>query len=150
MKLLPVIGTTLLLSVASLNFAASLTSLKKSEAMGTLRDKTMTTISAAALNGKIIPNSFTGYFGKDGKMNGGFVNKPEDAPQNDQGTWKVREDGKVCVVWEHWFNSKEQCVYLYKLSNGLLIINTDRGFESLVLTADLKTGNHTQTQTQTQ
>jgi len=141
MKLLPMIGTSVLLALSTLNYASTISSLNKSEAMNTLGDRTMTTISAATLNGKVIPNSFTGYFAKDGTMNGGFVNKPDDAPQTDKGTWKVSNDGKVCVTWEQWFNGKEQCVYLYQLTNGLLIINTDKGFESLVLKDDLKDGN---------
>jgi hypothetical protein len=132
-----------MLSVSSINFAASISSMNKSEVMAALRDKTMTTISAATLNGKVIPNSFTGFFGKDGKMNGGFANKPEDAPQNDKGTWQVKDNGEVCVHWEQWFNGKERCVYFYKLSNALLIINTDKNFESLILNTDLKSGNQT-------
>lgn len=141
MKKLPIAYAALMLSVSSISFANSISSMDKSDVKAALSDKTMTTISAASLNGKVIPNSFTGYFGKDGKMNGSFANKPEDAPQSDKGTWEVKGDGKVCVHWEQWFNGKEQCVYFYKLSNALLIINTDKGFESLILNDDLKSGN---------
>ncbi len=131
-----------LLSVSSISFAAPLSPLNKSAATNELSDKTITTIAAATLDGKIISDSFTGYFGKDGKMNGKFANKPADGPQTDQGTWKVKTDGKVCVTWDHWMEGKEKCVNFYKLSNALLIVNMSNGFESLVLNDDIKSGNH--------
>lgn len=144
MKRLLIANAVLMLSVSSMSFATSVSSMDKSAVMDALGDKTITTISAATLNGKVIPDSFIGYFNKDGKMHGKFAKKPpEGAPQNDKGTWMVKADGQVCVTWEKWFHGKEQCVYFYKLSNALLITNTDNGFESLVLDADIKSGNHT-------
>jgi hypothetical protein len=131
----------LLLPLTSISFAMSLTPLNRSAATSEIADKTMTTISAATLDGKVIADSFTGYFGKDGKMMGKFANAPTDGPQSDQGTWLVKSDGKVCVTWQHWNNAKEKCVALYKLSNALLIVNASNGFESLVLASDLKPGN---------
>src|SRR5579872_3053267 len=89
----------LFLSLSSFSFAASLSTMDKSAATAELTDKTITTISAATLNGKIISDSFTGYFSKDGKTTGKFANKPGDGPQADQGSWKVKSDGKVCVTW---------------------------------------------------
>lgn len=130
-----------LLSLSSMSFAATLSPMNQSESTSVLSDKTITTISAATLDGKIISDSFTGYFGKDGKMKGHFVNKPANGPQADQGTWKVKSDGKVCVTWEHWQNGKEKCVDFYKLSNAILIVNMDQGFESLVLNSDIKSGD---------
>lgn len=129
-----------LLSTSSISFAAP-SLMNKLAAMNELSDKTITTISAATLDGKVISDSFTGYFGKDGKMNGKFATKPANGPQTDQGTWKVKADGKVCITWEHWNEGKEKCVNFYKLSNALLIVNMSNGFESLVLNDDMKTGN---------
>lgn len=149
MKLLHIANAALLLSVSSINYAASINSLNKSQVMSAIGDKTMTTISASTLNGKVITDSFTGYFGKDGKMNGSFANKPDNAPQSDKGTWKVKNTGEVCVKWEQWDEGKEHCVYIYKLSNALLITGTDKAFESVVLNTDLKPGNQTNTQNQT-
>jgi hypothetical protein len=130
-----------LLSVSSLSFAASLSSMSKSEVTEALSDKTITTISAATLNGKVLANSFTGYFGKDGKMNGGFAKPTEGAPQTDKGTWQVKEDGNICMVWEHWFDAKDDCVYFFKLSNGILVVGADQNFESVILNSDIKSGN---------
>ncbi|HSW69739.1 MAG TPA: hypothetical protein VLI69_06275 [Gammaproteobacteria bacterium] len=130
-----------LFSLSPISFAESLTPMNKSAATMELSDKTITTISAATLDGKVISDSFTGYFGKDGKMTGKFANKPAEGPQNDQGSWKVQSDGKVCVTWDHWNNAKEKCVSFYKLNNALLIVNASNGFESLILNTDMKSGN---------
>ncbi|HSW76797.1 MAG TPA: hypothetical protein VLG50_07115, partial [Candidatus Saccharimonadales bacterium] len=126
--------SAILLSASSVCFSAPLSTMNKSATSAALTDKTITTISAATLNRKIISDSFTGYFGKDGKMKGTFANKPADSPQTDQGTWKINSDGKVCVTWEHWNDGKQYCVVFYKLNNALLIVNAaNNDFESLVL-----------------
>lgn len=132
-----------LLSIASCSFATSISSMSQSEVMDALSDKTITTISAATLNGKVLPNNFTGYFGKDGKMSGGFAKHTEGAPQNDKGTWLVKDDGGVCMTWEQWFHGKEECVYFYKLNNGFLIVGADQNFESVILNSEIKSGNQT-------
>jgi len=129
-------------SISSVCFAApSLVSMNKSQAIKELSNKTITTISAVTLNGKIIPDSFTGYFSKDGKMNGKLATQPADNPQADQGRWMVKSNGMVCITWDHWNNGKEKCVNFYKLSNALLIMNADHGFESLVLDNEIQSGN---------
>lgn len=131
-----------ILFLSTSSFAVSLTPLDKSAATAELSGKTITTISAATLDGKVISDSFTGYFSQDGKVKGKFVKKPAEGPVADEGTWKVNDDGKVCVTWSHWNHAQEKCVDFYKLANALLIVNGDNGFESLVLTRDIKSGNH--------
>ncbi len=130
-----------LLSISTIGFAASLSPMNKATATSELTDKTITTISAVTLNGKVISDTFTGYFGKDGKMNGKLASKPADGPQTDQGSWKITADGKVCVTWQSWNNGQEKCVSFYKLSNALLIVNANNGFESLALDNDIQSGN---------
>jgi hypothetical protein len=131
-----------LASVSSVSFAApNLVSMTKPQAMKELSDKTITTISAVTLDGKVISDSFTGYFSKDGKMSGKMATKPADGPQADQGTWMVKANGMVCITWEHWNNAKEKCVDFFKLNNALLITNADHGFESLVLDSGIQSGN---------
>lgn len=138
-KCLILAGISLL--VPSLCFAASLNSMKKAEVTKAIADKTFTTISAATLNDKVIKNSFTGYFSKDGKASGSFEMKPDNDPQSDTGTWNVNSDGKLCYKWDHWDSGKEKCVAVYKLSNGLLVINDEKGFESMILSDQIKSGN---------
>lgn len=136
---LALIGTLLL--APSLCMAGTLNSLKKDEVTSAFSDKTITTISAATLNGKIIKNSFTGYFSKDGKAVGSFETKPDNEQQTDTGTWKVNSDGLFCYQWDHWDANKEKCLSVYKLNNGLLVINDQGGFESMILADQIKSGN---------
>lgn len=137
------LSSVVLLSVSTFSLAASISSMSQSEVRDVLSDKTITTISAATLNGKVLPNSFTGYFSKDGKMHGRFAKKTEGAPEGDKGTWQVKDDGSVCMTWGQWFNGKEECVSFYKLSNGVLVIGADQNFESFILNSEIKSGNHT-------
>lgn len=139
MKKLLVLSAALL-TFSSISFAASITSMTSDQAKQALSDKTVTTIPAATMGDKIIDNSFTGYFNKDGTVQGSFANKPSDTTQNDKGTWKVKSNGLVCVKWDNWENAKERCVTFYKLKNALLVIGPN-GFETLFLTKDIKSGN---------
>lgn len=129
------------LSASQFSYAASLSSMNKSQASSTFTDKTITTLSAATLNGKVIQDSFSGYFGKDGKMNGKFSSKPADTPQADEGTWLTKSNGQVCFTWTHWNEGKERCVTLYKLNNAVLIIGPDNVFETLIMNDNIKSGN---------
>lgn len=110
-------------------------------AASSISDKTITTISAATLNGRVIPDQFIGYFSKDGKITGKFMTKPNDAPQNDTGAWKVENNGKLCFKWNNWDANKEKCVSFYRLDNAVLVVNENNGFESLILKNDIKSGN---------
>lgn len=111
-----------LLLVPSLSFAGTLTSLKQDEVTNVFSDKTITTISAATLNGKVINNSFTGYFSKDGKAKGSFDKKPDNDPQTDTGTWKADSNGNFCYKWDHWDGAKEECVSIYKLRDRKSVV----------------------------
>lgn len=134
-------GISLLLLVSPIALAATLDSMSKDDVTSTFSDKTFSTISAATLNGNVIDNKFTGYFSKDGKTTGKFDKKPDNGPQNDTGVWRVNDDGAMCFKWDHWDSNTERCVNLYKLQNGVLVVNTDNGFETMILNKDMKSGN---------
>lgn len=139
-KYLAIAGALLL--APSLCFAGnSMNAMSKDDVNNAFADKTITTISASTLNGKVMNNTFTGYFSKDGKAMGSFGTKPDNDPQTDTGTWKVNSDGMFCYKWDHWDAGKEKCVALYKLKNGILVINSDGGFESMILSEQMKSGN---------
>jgi hypothetical protein len=127
--------------IPALASAGTLKSMDKDEVTTTFKDKTITTISAATLNNEVISDSFSGYFANDGKMLGKFASQPKDQPQDDTGTWNVNSEGKLCYKWDHWNSGKDKCAAIYKLSNGLLVINDQNGFESFILSANLKSGN---------
>lgn len=125
----------------SLALASNLKSMTKNEVNSAFTDKTFSTISAVTLDGKIISDSFTGYISKDGTMMGKLAKKSNGEPQDDKGTWQVKDDGMFCFKWEHWNNMKEKCITMYNLENAYLIVNAQNGFETVVLKKDMVTGN---------
>ncbi len=140
MKKLALIFFVLSLS-SSLGYAATLQSMSKAEITQALEDKTIVTIPVVTLHGNLVSNTASIYFGKDGLLVGQFANKPDNDPQNDQGTWQAKANGQVCVNWKVWTNGKETCVYTYKLANGLIFINTNHKFESMALSNNIQSGN---------
>lgn len=129
-----------LLAFSSASIASSLTSMSSGQVKQTLADKTITTIPATTMGNQIIDNSFTGYFNQDGTVQGSFATKPSDTTQTDKGTWKIQSNGAMCVKWDNWENAQERCLTLYKLKNALLIVGP-YGFETLILSKDIKSGN---------
>ena len=142
MKKSYLLSAVVLLSLSTATFGATLKSLNKAEATKELEGNTITTVALATINDNLVTNAFTGYFGKDGKMQGQFANAPENQPQKDQGTWTVKADGTTCSNWDQWNNKQPVCFSVYKLSNGLLFINSEnKKFLSLVLQENIKPGN---------
>jgi len=140
MKKLLTLG--ILLSMSSLACAASMQSLDKSQVTKAMEDKTITTISLTTLNDQMMNNAFTGYFNKNGQIQGKFATKPDNDPQTDDGKWEVKSDGTLCVTWQHWQQSKPICVSLYHLKNGYVFVNNStKKIETIVLDSDVKTGN---------
>ncbi len=135
------ITTAILLASSSLSYAASLQSMDKTLITKALEDKTITTVPLVTLHNSLIANTVSVYFGKKGQLLGQFTNKPDNDPQNDQGTWQVKADGQVCVSWKVWTNNNPICVYAYKLANSLVFVNTSNKFESMVLSDGIKSGN---------
>lgn len=142
MKKLPIFASVLLLSFCGVALATSLQSLTKAQVVATIQNKTVTTIPLVTLEGKMINNTFTGYFDKNGQIQGQMENKPEGGPQTDQGQWTTKADGTLCATWQHWDQSKPICVSVFKLKNGLLFLNKDnKRLETIILDQNIKTGN---------
>lgn len=143
MKKISIILLAAVFTICSFAFAATnFKPMTKAEATQAFNDKTITTISWANLNGKLVQNSFTGYFGPDGKAMGHFANQPENnVPQDDQGTWLVKSDGTVCATWQHWFNGKELCVHIYNAKNSLVLIGVDGSLNTLIMSDQIQSGN---------
>lgn len=142
MKKLSLVATALLFSLSNLTFAASIHSLNQAEMTKIFQDKTATTISLATSNGKLIENAFSGYFAKDGKVQGQFASKLDNDPQSDTGNWAVKPDGSLCVIWQHWTHSKPICVAGYQLENGVVLVNKEtNNLETVILDENIKAGN---------
>lgn len=134
--------SAVLLVTSTMVFASSLQSLNKAQVIKTLQGKTITTIPLITLDHQMVTNTFTGYFDKNGQIQGQLSSKPENAPQNDQGVWTVKSDGKLCNTWKNWDQGKPICVTMYKLNNGILFINEDKKLETLILNENIVDGNH--------
>lgn len=115
--------------------------LDQSKAKSALENKTITTIPLTTLNGKTQDNVFTGFLGKDGKTKGSFTPAPANQPQTDEGTWMVKDDGKLCMTWDHWNDAKQFCMTLYKTKNSIIFINEKDKLESVVMLDKVRTGN---------
>jgi hypothetical protein len=142
MKKLALLASATLL-VSTFSFAQTLHSLDKDQVTKALQGNTIKTIPLVTLNNKLIENSMTGYFDQDGKIHGQLSNKPAGEPQADEGNWQVQADGTLCATWQHWNNKQPICVTVYKLTNGLLLVNKEsEKFESLILQDSIKSGKH--------
>lgn len=138
MKKNSVLFAALIFAFSSVSFADSLHSLNKDQVTKMFSDHTFTTIAMTTLNGDVLKNTFTGYWAKDGKVKGSFANKPENDPQNDEGSWVVKKDGALCVTWSHWDNGKQICVHAYETKNAVIFVNAVGKLETAVMIDDIK------------
>lgn len=136
-----IISSAVLLAISSACMANSMQSLDQQKVKSLFEDKTITTIALTTLNGQTQNNIFTGYFGKDGKATGSFAPAPTNQPQADQGTWSVKNNGQLCMTWQHWNDAKEFCMAVYKTNNSVIFMNQSNKLESVVLIDDIKSGN---------
>jgi hypothetical protein len=142
MKMTSLIYTAALLTVASSSFAMTQQSLNQYQTTHMLQNKTITTVSLVTINKKLVTNSLTAYFDKNGTITGKLSEKPSDSVQNDQGKWTAKPNGTLCVTWEQWNNHEPICVSVFNLNNTILFVNTsNNNFESMVLKTDIRTGN---------
>lgn len=142
MKNSQILSAVAIAVLSSVSFAATINSLNKNELNQFLADKTITSVPVITMNNQLTPNTFMGYFAKDGTINGKLVTQPDNGPQADAGKWNIESNGNLCVTWQHWNNNKPICVSAYKVANGLMLVNTEsHDFETLLLSADIKSGN---------
>lgn len=142
MKKSVMLVSIVLLSLSAFAFGASMQSLSKAQTTQQIAGKTITTIPLITLNDQLIANSFTGFFDKNGQMKGQLASKPDNDPQTDEGKWIVKPDGTLCATWQHWHQNKPICVSIYKLTNGMLLVNQhNKKIETLILKENIKDGN---------
>lgn len=142
MKKVLILSALACAAISTTGYCAALSSLSKTQVTNTMTDKTVTSIPLITMDNQLINNTFTGYFSKDGKLTGQLANKPDNGPQTDTGTWKVDGNGTLCATWDHWNSNSPICVSVFKVNNGLLLVNAkNHRFETMLLGTDMKTGN---------
>lgn len=60
------------------------------------------------------------FYGTDGTLVGkvgrtfAAARSAEDPSVKDVGTWRIAEDGTLCLRWAHWLNGAESCLRVYR------------------------------------
>lgn len=122
-----------LVATSSLSFGATLNAINPDQFKQAFVGKTFTSVSNA---------SVTVYMGDKGKIQGKSAAKPASAPQTDQGTYNIKDDGLVCITWQHWFNGKEECIYAYNTQNVYIMVDNHNTFHFVIMKSAIETGNH--------
>lgn len=134
-----------LITMCPLCFGATLNSINRDQFKEAFVDKTFTAISTSELNGKEINNRVTVYVGNKGKIKGKFSDKPANSVQIDQGVYKIKDDGMICITWQHWFNAKEECVYAYNTQNSYIMVDNNNIFHFSIMKFAIKSGDNLKT-----
>jgi hypothetical protein len=129
----------------SLSLGATLSSINQDQFIKSFVGKTFsakTSISTTQLNGKEIDNSVTVYMDNKGTIQGKYTHKPAHAPQTDQGVYSIKDDGMICMTWQHWFNGKEECVYAYDTQNAYVMVDNNHIFHFSIMKFAIKPGDN--------
>lgn len=118
------------MTMSSAGFAATLTSMSKSQLEQAFVNKTVTSVSSARLNGTVVDNTFMATLDAQGHITGKFVNKPDNAPQTDTGVYKIADNGTMYVTWKNWEGAKELCVNFYETKNAYIAIGCNNEFHT--------------------
>ena len=129
-----------LVITSSLSFGATLNSINQDQCKQAFVGKTFTSVSTAQPNGK--NNSVIVYMDDKGKIQGKFADKPANAPQTDQGIYSIKEDGLICITWQHWFKGKEEHVYAYNTQNDYIMVDNNNIFHLVIMKSAIEPGNH--------
>lgn len=129
--------------------AVTMTSMTKEQVAQTFNGKTLVTIPLSTIENKLVADSITIYFDQSGKATGHITVKQDNVSQDDQGKWQVKDDGALCITWEHWTSNQPFCDYVYNANNSVIFINGTGDFVSLALKRDIQLGNQMQTTPET-
>ena len=109
-------------------------------------DGTVKQISVELLRKMILGNTLSGklpsfggaqyhaFYGNDGKVSA----KIPGAGEEDRGTYRITDEGKMCVKWTRWQDQKESCGYWYRDSQEIKIFD-DSG--NLAVSAKIRVGD---------
>lgn len=129
------------LTASTLAFAATLSSLDKDQVTHAFVNKSFTSIATVRINSQEITDVFTGKMDDQGKIQGKFQHKPTQGPQMDQGVYTIKDNGQLCITWDHWENTKDEkafCVYTFDTKNAYIMVGNDNVFHTIFMKADIK------------
>lgn len=134
------IFTLLCIPVVALGMTVTFNSLSKDDTLKLIKDVTIKIHPEIVdNNNKFVHKTVQIYFAPDGTVQGkALTSTIPGQPKTDQGTWKVKEDGELCMEWKHWGSP---CLRIYPLKyNYLFIMNTNHG-AALLPDAEIHKGN---------
>ncbi len=131
-----------LITMTSVSFAATLTSLNKTQVEQAFVGKTLVSIPTDNLNGKTINNTFSMFMDNHGHIWGSMSQKPVDEPRADEGVYSIKQDGTVYMTWNHWDGAKQLCFHSFATANAYLNVGCDQVFHTAFMKADVVQGDH--------
>lgn len=122
----------------SLGFGATLNSIDKDQVKQVFVNKTFSSAGTARFPGQAIGVVFTGSMDDHGNIRAKFSQPTSLGPQNDQGTYAIKDDGQLCITWQHWHAAKEFCNYIYDAANAYMLVDLDHQFHIVFLKTDIQ------------
>ncbi|MDR3492080.1 MAG: hypothetical protein P4M12_08580 [Gammaproteobacteria bacterium] len=130
------------LTINSLSFSATLSSLNRDQFIKTFVNKTSISIATDNLNGRTIENTFSMYLDEKGNIIGKMSHKPVNQPQADNGVYSIDEDGTAYITWQHWDGAKKLCFHAFITNNAYINVGCDNVFHTAFMKEAIKSGNH--------
>lgn len=130
------------LAMSSLSFAATLTSMHKTQFEQAFINKTFTSIATDNLNGRTIDNTFSMFLDNHGNIWGKMSHKPANEPQTDKGIYSVKDDGTFYITWQHWDGAKQLCGHIFETENAYISVDCNNVFHTTFMKATVQSGNH--------
>jgi hypothetical protein len=121
----------------SLGFGATLNSIDKDQVKQVLVNKTFSSGGSARLPGQTIGVIFTGSMDDHGVIRAKFSQPTSQGPQSDRGIYSIKDDGQLCITWQHWRGGKEFCNYVYDAANAYMLVDLDNQFHIVFLKTDI-------------
>ena len=131
-----------LVSINSLSFSATLSSLNRDQFIKAFVNKTSISIATDNLNGRTIENTFSMYLDNKGNIIGKMSHKPVNEPQTDNGVYSIDEDGTAYITWQHWDGAKKLCFHAFNTNNAYINVGCDNVFHTAFMKEAIKSGNH--------
>lgn len=126
-----------LVATSSLSFGATLNAMNQDQLKQVFIGKTITSISTAQEKG--IDNGFAVYLEDKGNIYGKFTQASTKVPQTDQGVYRIKDDGLLCITWQHWFRD-EECLYIYDTQNAYIAVDNQNTFHTVFMKSDIQSG----------
>ena len=138
MKKSAMIIFSVLTATTSMSFGATLNSIDKDQVKQAFVNKTFTSVTMARVDDQAITNIFIGSMDAQGKIYGKFAHQPSQGPQRDQGIYTIKDNGQLCITWQHWQEKKESCFYTYNTDNAYILVDVNDRFHILFMKNDIK------------